>query len=397
MSIKIKNPHTEDILAEDSDMRACNAASMPSRLARFSKAHCRALDMADYAYLNGHVKLSNKLQNCASYLLFRNYFTVDQVKLAAATFCHKHLLCPVCAVRRGSKMIQKYMERFSFITQENPNLKPYMVTLTIKDGADLKERYNHLHQSVTKFHKKRHRDKGRDLGEVSKAAGAVWSYEIKRGKNSGEWHPHLHAVWLCEEEPDQKKISEEWKHITGDSHQVDVRPFYGEQAILEGFCEVFKYAVKFGDLPKKDAWEAFKTLSSKRLISSFGLFYGVKIPEHLLDEDLDPELPFIEEFYRYYENAGYNLESVSEQKYDCMPDEDKPTNEELIQKTKSDIRKELKYHFGFSTLSPLADKQSSIQYNKFEPIPEDLKEYARVEFGINPDLPGWGGFIRNLS
>jgi plasmid rolling circle replication initiator protein Rep len=70
--------------------------------------------------------------------------------------------------------------------------------------------------------------------------GAVWSYEVKRGQNSGEWHPHLHMIALAEQQPSQERLSREWHQITGDSFVVDVRPIVGDPA--EGFLEVFKYA-----------------------------------------------------------------------------------------------------------------------------------------------------------
>jgi hypothetical protein len=98
--------------------------------------------------------------------------------------------------------------------------------------------------------------------------GAVWSYEVKRGDNSGQWHPHLHMIALAEVEPSQERLSREWHQITGDSFIVDVRPIVGDPA--EGFMEVFKYAVKFSDQPVADTWHAFQTLKGKRLLALLG-------------------------------------------------------------------------------------------------------------------------------
>lgn len=52
-----------------------------------------------------------------------------------------------------------------------------------------------------------------------------------------------------------------------------------EDSPVNSFLEVFKYALKFTDLPLDDNWQGFKTLSHKRLIFSFGLFRGVDVPE----------------------------------------------------------------------------------------------------------------------
>jgi hypothetical protein len=47
-------------------------------------------------------------------------------------------------------------------------------------------------------------------------------------------------------------------------------------------------------------------LSGKRLVFSFGLFWGVQVPEELADEALD-DLPYTEELYRFVFGAGYSL------------------------------------------------------------------------------------------
>ena len=309
-----ENPQYADILAEDAKLGADDAAVLPARLDRYSKAHRRALAMSDYAtelaansvskFSQDEVrKLAQRLQSCGEYLLFRDYYTVGKVRLHAARFCKKHLLCPLCAIRRGAKMVKAYLDRLEVIKAERPNLKAYLVTLTVKNGPDLLERYTHLQRSVHKLHKTR-TGKGQ-YSEACKADGAVWSFEFKRGANSKEWHPHMHAVWLAEEEPDKFELSKQWKAITGDSFIVDVTPFHDQEDVVSGFLEVFKYAVKFSDLPMEDNWHGYQVLAGKRLIASFGAFRAVEIPESLTDEPLD-ELPYIEHLYRYFAEAGYS-------------------------------------------------------------------------------------------
>lgn len=299
-----ENPLVDESLAAESSQGADDATALPNRLSRYSKAHHRAVEMAHYAAAHGDVKLSVKLEGCGSRLLFRHYYTVDKVRLHAAYFCKKHLLCPLCAIRRGAKMVKAYMDRLHVILADKPTLKPYLVTLTVKDGEDLAERFKHLSRSVQLLHKARVTP--RMYSEACKADGAVWSYEFKRGKNSGLWHPHVHAVWLCETPPDQEALASQWKAITGDSHIVDVRPFHEGQDVVEGFLEVFKYAVKFSDLPLDDNWQGYQTLAGKRLISSFGVFRGVDVPEELTDEGLD-DLPYVELMYRFVYGVGYSF------------------------------------------------------------------------------------------
>lgn len=291
--------------------------SLQHRLQRYGAGKTRALDMADYITENTKSKwddrkrntetgkLAAKLSNCADFLIFKRYLTVDEVRLHAANFCKKHLLCPFCAMRRGTKYLQAYKQRLEVVFQENPKLRAFMVTLTVKDGESLSERFAHLRAALKKY-KQQRRDalKGQRFVEFAKAFGGVHSIEIKRGKNSGLWHPHVHMIWLCEAPPSASQLSKEWLALTGDSYIVDVREFYGE-SVVDGFLEVFKYALKFSDMPLADNWEAYQLLKEKRLVDNFGLLRGVKVPEELTDEDIDED--FVYMLYYFARNSGYNF------------------------------------------------------------------------------------------
>jgi hypothetical protein len=271
--------------------------ALPARLSRYGKAKKGALDVADYMdTLPEHQPTSRRVRSCGDYLVFRHYFTIDAVRLHGAQLCCKHLLCPLCAIRRGSKALKAYLDRLEVIRASKPSLKPFLVTLTVKDGPDLEERFKHLAKSQHELWKRKRRGRGSVLDGV---AGAVWSYEIKRGKGSGLWHPHLHMIALAESMPDADALSREWHNITGDSFIVDVRPIDQEDPV-SGFMEVFKYAVKFSDQPPKDTLHAWLTLRGKRLLASAGDFRGVEVPEDLMDDEtaLD-DLPFATLFYRF--------------------------------------------------------------------------------------------------
>ncbi len=271
--------------------------ALPGRLNRYGKAKKIALDVADYMdTLPEHKAIARRVQTCGDYLVFRHYFTVDQVKLHGAQLCMAHLLCPLCAIRRGSKALKAYLDRWEVIRAEKTALRPFLVTLTVKDGPDLEERFKHLFKAQKELWHRKRRGRGSVLDGV---AGAVWSYEIKRGKGSGLWHPHLHMIALAEHQPDQQQLAAEWHNITGDSFIVDVRPI-GQENPAEGFMEVFKYAVKFSDQPPADTLKAWLTLKGKRLLASAGCFRGVPEPEDLMDDETAlADLPFATLFYRF--------------------------------------------------------------------------------------------------
>lgn len=271
--------------------------ALPKRVDRYGKAKRSALDVAEYmGTLPKHQAIANTVKGCGNYLLFRHFFTIDTVKLHAASFCRKHLLCPLCAIRRGAKALGAYLDRFEAIKRANARLRPFLVTLTVKDGPDLRERFKHLHKSQRELWMRKHRGRGSVLNGVE---GAVWSYEVKRGQGSGLWHPHLHMIALSEVMPDAERLSRDWHEITGDSFIVDVRPISQEDP-ASGFVEVFKYAVKFSDQEPADTVHAWETLAGKRLLGSAGCFRGVEIPEDLTDDPGDYlGLPYVDLLYRY--------------------------------------------------------------------------------------------------
>lgn len=281
------------------EVRASGIDALSGRLNRYGAAKARALTVAQ-CIAEDVPHLAQRIEACGSFLLFRHYYTVDELRLHAATFCKAHLLCPFCAIRRGAKAVKAYLARFEAVRASWAELRPFLVTLTVKDGPDLAERFKHLQASQHELWKRKHRGRGSVLDGV---AGAVWSYEVKRGTGSGEWHPHLHMVALCNVPPDQAELSAEWREITGDSFIVDVRPI--DQADpASGFLEVFKYAVKFADMPPADTVHAWRTLRGKRFVASAGVLRGIDLAAlEYLDDPLD-ELPFVELLFRFVQHAG---------------------------------------------------------------------------------------------
>lgn len=313
-------PWDEDALAGESSQGADEAERLPTRVARYSTAKYRATRMVEYlASLPADAddfdqarRAWTKLKECGNYLHFHLYYTVGKVRLAAACFCKQHLICPLCAIRRGAKTLQAYLDRFAVIQADHSELSPFLITFTVRNGDDLAERFGHLQGSFKVLQKRRHRwlsgVRGVAYTEFAKIQGAVGTYETtNKGKG---WHPHIHMVALAASEPSQAALKAEWEAITGDSFMVDVRPFKTGQDPAEGFMEVMKYAVKFGELSLSDNWHAAKLFAGKRLLFSFGLFRGVKVPEALTDEPLEG-LPYIDLFYRWLGVAGYSLTGES--------------------------------------------------------------------------------------
>ncbi len=100
-------------------------------------------------------KAAHKLSECGNYLLFKNYYTVDEIKLTKMRVCNQHLLCPFCASIRASRSIQRNNPKVVEVLRQNRKLKPVLLTLTVANGADLAERQAHLMSSFRTLIKRR--------------------------------------------------------------------------------------------------------------------------------------------------------------------------------------------------------------------------------------------------
>ena len=254
-------------------------------------------------------KSAHKLSQCGNYLLFKNYYTVGEVKLTKMRVCNQHLLCPFCASIRASRSIQRNNPKVVEILRQNRKLKPVLLTLTVANGSDLAERQKHLMDSFRTLIKRRQDwlKKGWGYNEFCKLLGGFYSYENTYNEKTCEWHPHLHIFGVLEEWIDQESLSRTWHEITADSMIVDIRRVRKHKQLGYGkaIAEVCKYALKFGDLSVEKTWEAYTVLKGDRkvgfrLSGSFGLLRGVKMDdEATTDDDLQEDLPYLEMLYKF--------------------------------------------------------------------------------------------------
>ena len=324
-----KKAHNSAALAgvELQALQSADADQHRDRITRFASLKHRAKKQEKYLwtlFTPGNpsdesqlaVKSAQKLSECGNYLLFKNYFTVGEIRLSKMQTCQQHLLCPFCAALRASKAMQKYLERIDQVLQENRKLKPVLITLTVKNGSDLAERSEHLMKSFRTLLERRrdYEKKGRGFNEFCKVQGAMYSYENTFNEKTDEWHPHIHMFALVDQWIDQQEFSEYWHSITGDSMVVDVRRVKKEKGhgYSKAAAEVCKYALKFGDLSVEKTWEAFKVLKGKRLTGSFGLLWGVKIPDTMTDDMPEHDLPYLEMLYKFVsgKQSYYDLAST---------------------------------------------------------------------------------------
>jgi len=284
------------------------------RLGRYSDSKKRTIALSQYIRKNHPElkKVADNLSACGDYLTYRHYYETDEWRLIRGNSCDKHLLCGICAARRSARQYYRYRQAYKNIIAENDDLRVVFFTLTIKNGENLAERYQHLYSSMAALsQKKRNAAKGKTTTAFSLMQGAVWSYEVtNRGRG---WHPHIHGIGLISRGQSAKsietKLKAEWEEITGDSHQLVVQFPKNTKNEDKAFFEVFKYSLKFGELSFKHQVEIYKTLSGRRMMASNGLFYGIKNDETENGEEIERE--FYDLLYKYDRISGkYQLHHV---------------------------------------------------------------------------------------
>jgi hypothetical protein len=267
----------------------------------------------------------NALYHCGTHMHLKEYIT--GVSIVGGQTCKQHTLCPLCAIVRAAKYWRTYREKYLKLLSQNKALSAYYLVLTVKNEESLPERFDHLQNALRKLLARRNDATAALSGTKSKAyalnssfahtvAGA-YSIEIKRGKNSNQWHPHANVLLISEGRIDitklagkpavpgkTEKVVGEWEELTGDSFIVDIQKITTRE---EGFREVFKYALKFSAMHPADTWLAFQTLYGKRLFGSFGAFRGLNIDDNKIDLN---DVPYIERLYSFaaqeYQLTGLN-------------------------------------------------------------------------------------------
>lgn len=322
-----KVPAPDDWLAAEIGKQGPQEKLERYETARLSNENVHTFLEESNSPLKRYVK---RMADCGSWIVFRHYHQINETRVIKANFCKKHLLCQLCALRRSALQVQTYEKKLATVFDENPEMIPVLVTLTVKNGESLEERFQHIDRSLTKLIKKRKNaiDNDRNNTVLRHVLGGAGSYEFKRGSGSTAWHPHVHQIWLLPKgefsfslRQRKKKmvwvpiefenaLSDEWKAMTVDSHQVDVRriELENDKNRFGALCEAFKYALKLNDLEPADQVHAAEVLQGRRLQRAFGNLHGVEINEALIDT-IEREMalqPYVDLVY-HYNSSGYVL------------------------------------------------------------------------------------------
>lgn len=350
------------------------------RLGRYGRAKCHQTALSQFiSECPDLCKEYDALQKCGQVLIFQHWLQSNYRKLVGGFSCKKHLLCWPCALRRDSRQIRDYTLKMQQVLADNPTLIPVLITRTVKNGPDLKERFKHLqriHKTLMVWRRQSlsgcSTSRGKAVNSVMQyVAGSVGTYEFKRGESSGNWHPHIHEVAFLEPvfsffprivpgwEKTEKgfrqinkeiwvpvdfqcRLSEEYKCISGDSFIVDARRieikdldsfimdssvpsvFEGlkpdQHSVAKALCEVFKYSLKFSEMTHEDQVHAYRVLKGKRLIFSYGCLRGVQVSDNLIDSSQE-ELeigPYVYELYKFVSDSYQFSRHLSSEEFEEM-------------------------------------------------------------------------------
>jgi len=143
--------------------------------------------------------------------------------------------------------------------------------ITIRDGQVLKNRLDFLMESWRKLTVS---NRGTRKQFLRRFEGGIRSVEVKKGKNSKEWHPHMHLLMLkARYEKDIDWFIESWKQITNGEGSVflqGVRIRKNEEYI-DAVAEVVKYWLKPQLYSVEEFKELYECIKNKKMISSWGI------------------------------------------------------------------------------------------------------------------------------
>ncbi|MGH7747842.1 MAG: protein rep, partial [Candidatus Dormibacteria bacterium] len=258
-------------------------------------------------------RLGYRIAHCGEHLIFRapscECDPHARPLLVGADLC-THRLCHHCARLRSRRLAARVREMIEQL--RGREITRYaLLTLTYRDSEVLEGSVSRCWRDFRKLRQRKLWDQ---------VHGCVATMEIKRGKRSRLWHPHLHVLvarpsctclrgrrigdsgptcphgklW-CPHALNQCCISDAWSEITGDSYVVHIRAVHAdhEGSMAGAVREVVKYCTKLTEVSSKeredgesDVLELHRAIRGRRLLTTVGVFRGLVEPQDA-DELLD--------------------------------------------------------------------------------------------------------------
>ena len=249
-------------------------------------------------------------EDCGRCLEFRKADEGDRWFLAAGKFCQAYKLCNLCGIRRTGKYIGKVLPVALSGLLEQPNRRLTFATHTIRDSEHLGEQVKRLldayRRLMTNARKAREGKRGYS-SPIANVVGSMGFVELKRGKNSGKWHPHIHSLWLHDGWLDYQAASDAWRKLDPDTRVSNhkelnssrtwrcnqdpdlVKDETFRETVAKELAEIMKYVTAFSELSAFDVMDAFYKTKGQRLVRGYGRFFRLQAEPEIAA--LDPGAP----------------------------------------------------------------------------------------------------------
>lgn len=164
--------------------------------------------------------------------------------------------CPMCAGQKA-----KYAKDQTEIYIKSLTA-PRFLTLTLRNNeSDLKTQVSFLQQSFARLRSRAYWKKN--------VTGGIWFLQVKRGKNSGCWHPHLHIL-IDGNYLEKGRLSALWELVTYGSPIIDIRRVHDAESAASYVARYTARPAALADMPIDDRMEVIESLFKKRLSGTFG-------------------------------------------------------------------------------------------------------------------------------
>ena len=208
----------------------------------------RAIQLSESMHRLGMHKKANRVWWCSSTLAFLENLETGEKKLHSADFC-KERLCPMCQWRKSLKVFHQVSKVIDRTQEENKNLVPLFLTLTMKNCTD-----EELSNTITDIFQGWYQlTKHRKIKRV--VQGWFRALEVTYNKEDDTFHPHIHAIILIDKsyfKKDNKDYMQttDWVQMWRTAMKLDYDPICDVRKVnrskgkYKAVAEVAKYTLK---------------------------------------------------------------------------------------------------------------------------------------------------------
>ena len=240
------------------------------RLTGWEAEWSAAIDLYARTDLHADTARAKQLIQCRTLAYF--YWNRESAKVRVISNACRLRWCPMCSQARYNTIRHAVSNWLKGIRS------PKFFTVTMRNCN------TPLHEQIDRLYKA-FKDLRRHKGLKSRIRGGVWFFQVKRGKNSGQWHPHLHILLDSDYIP-KRELSLEWFMATGNSFIIDIRKVEDPEKVSDYVSRYCARPARLSDFSQPDQEALYETLHGKRLCGTFGTGHDCKMrPERTNDAD----------------------------------------------------------------------------------------------------------------